>query len=84
MKKILCKLGFHKYGRAHFIDQFGSNALDYKQKCSRCGHIIRWTQPKGADYRYYPVYWGKRKYWVYALLLLTIIVILTIIRAIFL
>jgi hypothetical protein len=57
MKHLLCILGIHDYGRAHYTDLgFRSNVLDYKQKCRRCNHVIRWTQPKGVDYRFYPKY----------------------------
>ncbi|MBN2367611.1 hypothetical protein JXC34_01225 [Candidatus Woesearchaeota archaeon] len=74
MRHILCLLGLHNYSKPHYTDHFSSNVLDYRQKCGRCGHIITWTQPKGIDYKYYPVYWGKRKVGVYIVLVILVLI----------
>ncbi len=79
--KLLCKLGLHDYGKAHYTEHgMYSNVRDFKQKCGRCGKIIRWTQPKGVDYRYYPKYWSKREYWKYLSWILIILSILFLLR----
>jgi len=64
MKKILCRLGFHRWGRAVYETHALSNVLDYRQRCNRCGKTITWVQPKGLNIRFYPVYWGKRISWI--------------------
>jgi len=83
-KPILCTLGFHRWGRATYIDWgVGSNALDWKQKCSRCRKMIKWVQPKGVDMRFYPAYLAKRVNWwfwmglvIFVIIMVTIMVIL--------
>ena len=45
-KSILCKLGFHKWGRARFFSQVSSNVRDYRKRCKRCGLTKSWVKPK--------------------------------------
>ena len=41
---ILCRLGMHKWGKVNSQHQFGSNVIDYQQKCLRCGKVKRWNK----------------------------------------
>ena len=43
-KPLLCMLGFHKWGRATFLSETGSNVRDYKKKCERCGKVKTWVE----------------------------------------
>ena len=42
---LLCKIGIHKWDRATFLSQTGSQVKDYKQRCLRCGKIKTWVKP---------------------------------------
>lgn len=44
--KILCKLGFHKWNKPIFYDNFSSNVKEYKKKCIKCNKIKRWVEHK--------------------------------------
>ena len=77
LEPLSCKIGLHKWGRAHFIDHsIHSNILDWQQKCVRCEKRITWVQPKGISKKYYPIYWYKRTNWLFWLILLIIIIYL--------
>ncbi len=43
---FLCKIGLHKWGRAHLVTSSFSNINDYQKRCHRCGKIKRWTKAK--------------------------------------
>lgn len=48
-KPFLCRIGLHKWGRAHHISASLSNVKDYKKKSRRCGEERRWTKTKKHD-----------------------------------
>jgi len=71
MKQFLCIIGFHKWGRASFIDHsVHSSILDWKQKCDICGKKITWVQPKGLNENFYPISLAVRTGWLYWLILI--------------
>ncbi|MFT4343218.1 MAG: hypothetical protein ACMXYE_00555 [Candidatus Woesearchaeota archaeon] len=61
VQSLLCKLGFHRWGRATFVDHgMHSSVRDWKQQCTACGKEISWVQPKGSNEKFYPVSFVKR------------------------
>jgi hypothetical protein len=49
-----------------------SNVEDWKQRCVNCGKMVTWVQPKGLNERFYPIYWTKRRSWLFWLVLIII------------
>ncbi len=73
MTSWLCKIGFHKWGRAVYTHYNKSNVLDWRQDCKRCGKRITWVQPKGLNEKFHPIYWSKRIGWGFWIILIIII-----------
>jgi hypothetical protein len=42
---LLCRIGLHKWGKAHGFSQVSSNVVEMKQRCRRCGKVKRWIEP---------------------------------------
>jgi len=45
-KSILCKFGFHKWGKAKGYSIFSSNVVDYSKYCLKCKKKKSWNKPK--------------------------------------
>jgi hypothetical protein len=43
---LLCRLGFHRWGKKHGFNQYSSNIIDWSCRCERCGKINRWIETK--------------------------------------
>lgn len=48
--RILCKLGFHKWGKKYGHDMSMSNVIDWTQRCERCGKSKTWVEAKPKNY----------------------------------
>ncbi|MEM4554997.1 MAG: hypothetical protein QXT25_04065 [Candidatus Anstonellaceae archaeon] len=46
IKKILCAIGIHQWGRATYWDNPSSNVKEFRQKCSACGKTKTWIERK--------------------------------------
>jgi hypothetical protein len=44
--RILCSLGFHKWGKKFGFDEYGSNVIDWKSRCERCGKLKKWVEAR--------------------------------------
>jgi hypothetical protein len=53
LRKILCKIGIHKWSRKTYID-YGptSNVKTWRRYCKICGKRQSWVQAKGAKERF--------------------------------
>jgi hypothetical protein len=39
---LLCRIGLHKWGKAHGFSQVSSNVVEMKQRCRK---VKRWIEP---------------------------------------
>ena len=73
----------HDWDKPVFRDwSVHSRVLDWRQKCTTCGKVKTWVQPKGDSIIYEPISWSpnKNKFkMVLPYLLATILIILLII-----
>lgn len=44
LKKLLCKLGFHKWSKSRSVYHAGSNVKDCEAYCERCGKKKTWIE----------------------------------------